>query len=154
MRFLGAPTDRLIGIAPVFVRQIVGSIMLAHGLQKLSQGPATFGATFLQPRGVPYADVMAYVVTYTELTAGALLIVGLLSRLAALALLIELATAITLVKSHVGLIAPPASGAGAELDLALVAGFLTILLLGPGTLSLDYLLRVERRGRRRDPATA
>jgi putative oxidoreductase len=145
MRFLGMPTDRLGGAATVIVRIVVGVIMTAHGLQKLNEGIPKFGSTTLVPLGVPYADVMAYVVTYTELIAGALLVVGLLSRLAALALLIELATTITLVKSHVGLIAPPAHGAGAELDLALAVGLLTILLAGPGLLSIDGLLRVERR---------
>jgi hypothetical protein len=33
--------------------------------------------------------------------------------------------------------------AGAELDLALIAGFVAILLLGPGTLSLDRALGLE-----------
>ena len=33
---------------------------------------------------------------------------------------------------------------GAELDLALIAGFLAILLAGPGKISLDYGLGIER----------
>lgn len=154
MRFLGMPTDRLGGVVPLVVRVIVGVIMTAHGLQKLNAGIPKFGTVTLVPLGVPYADVMAYVVTFTELAGGVLLIVGLLSRLAALALLIEIATTLTLVKSHVGLIAPPARGAGAELDLALLAGFLTILLAGPGLVSLDGLLGVERRARRQGLASA
>ena len=152
MRFLGTPTDRLAGVVPNVVRLIVGAIMIAHGLQKLNEGIPKFATITLVPLGIPYADVMGYVVTFTELIGGALLIVGLLSRLAALALLVELATTTTLVKSHVGLIAPPGRGAGAELDLALLAGFLTVLLAGPGRASLDYLLGVERRGRRDGPA--
>ena len=80
---------------------------------------------------------------------------GLLSRLAALALTIDLVVAIFLVKINVGLIAPQGGGAGAELDLALIAGFLAILLAGPGRLSLDYLVGIERdaaqgRGSRRN----
>ncbi len=148
MRFLGMPTDRLGRVAPLLVRLIVGGIMTAHGWQKLNAGIPKFGTATLVPLGVPYPDVMAYVVTYTELIGGVLLIVGLLSRLAALALLIELVTTISLVKVNVGLIAPAARGAGAELDLALIAGFLTILLAGPGLLALDGLLRIERSPRR------
>jgi putative oxidoreductase len=87
---------------------------------------------------------MGYVVTFTDVVCGILLIAGLLSRLAALFLTIDLVVAILLVKIHIGLIAPQGSGAGAELDLALIAGFLAILLAGPGRLSLDYLLGVER----------
>ena len=87
---------------------------------------------------------MAYVVMFVELVGGALLIVGLLSRLSALLLTIDLVVAILLVKLNVGLIAPQGSGGGAELDLALIAGFLVILLAGPGRFSLDYALGIDR----------
>ncbi len=49
---------------------------------------------------------MAYVVTLVELIGGILLIIGLLSELAALLLTIDLAMAILLVKVNTGLIAP------------------------------------------------
>jgi putative oxidoreductase len=148
MRFLGLPTDRLAGVVPLFVRLIAGPIMTAHGLQKLNEGIPKFTTTTLVPLGVPYVDVMGYVVTFTELVGGVLLVVGLLSRLAGLALLVEMATTISMVKVQVGLIAAAGHGAGAELDLAIAAGLLTILFAGPGLVSLDYLLRVERRARR------
>ena len=83
---------------------------------------------------------------------GILLIVGLLSRLAALTLAIEMVFTTLLVKINVGFIAPPGSGIGAKFDLILLAAFLTILLVGPGRLSLDELLGTEEamgRGRRR-----
>jgi uncharacterized membrane protein YphA (DoxX/SURF4 family) len=48
-----------------------------------------------------------------------------------------------LVKVNVGLIAPAQQGAGAELDLALIAGFLVILFAGPGSVSLDRMLGIE-----------
>jgi putative oxidoreductase len=154
MRFLGMPTHRIAGVAPLVVRVIVGVIMIDHGLTKLVNGIPQFGTVTLVPLGVPYPDAMAYVVTITEIVGGVLLVVGMLSRLAALALLIEMATTLTLVKSHVGLIAPATRGAGAELDLALAAGFLTVFLAGPGVLSLDSLLKIERWARRDSPATA
>lgn len=122
---------------------IVGIIMFAHGLQKLQGEPANFGG-LLSQLGVPAPELMAYVVTFVELVGGALLIVGLLSRLSALLLTIDLVVAILLVKLNVGLIAPQGSGAGAELDLALIAGFLVILLAGPGRFSLDYALGIDR----------
>jgi putative oxidoreductase len=136
------------------VRLIVGPIMFWHGMQKLNGGIPNFTSTTLVPLGIPYANVMGNVVTYTELAGGVLLVAGLLSRVAALALLIELGTTISLVKVHVGLIAPAGHGAGAELDLALAAGLVTIFLAGPGILSLDYLLRLETRRRRESPAGA
>src|ERR687896_760013 len=117
MRMLAlSPLNRLAGLAPLIVRVIVGVIMAAHWWQKLSGGPANFGG-FLAQLGVPLPTLMAWVVTLVELVGGVLLVVGL--------------------------IAPPQQGAGAELDLALIAGFLVILFAGPGSLSLDRALGFE-----------
>lgn len=139
-----SPHGRLAGLAPLLVRVVVGIIMSAHGLQKLTQmGPGTFGSQMLAGLGVPLPGLMGYVVTFVELFGGILLVLGLLSRLSALLLAINLAIATLLVKTSVGLIAPEGAGAGAELDLALISGLLVILLLGPGKLSLDYALGIE-----------
>ena len=138
-----SPFAGLAGIAPLIARVIVGVIMTAHGLQKLVGGPANFGA-FLQQLGVPLPTLMGFVVTFVELGCGILLILGLFSRLAALLLTINLTVAILLVKLGVGLIAPADQpGAGYELDLALIAGFLTVLFAGPGPVSLDRILGLD-----------
>jgi len=87
---------------------------------------------------------MAYVVTFVELIGGVLLIVGLLSRLAALLLAIDLVVAVLLVKINIGLLSPAdGSGVGYELDLALIAGLLVVVLAGPGRLSVDQALGYE-----------
>lgn len=139
-----SPVHRLAGLAPLVVRVIVGIIMATHGFQKLMGGPANFGG-FLGQMGVPAPTLMAYVVTFVELVGGICLILGLFSRLTALLLTIDLAVTILLVKVNVGLIAPvDQPGVGAELDLALIAGFLVVLLAGPGRLSLDYMLGIDR----------
>ena len=137
------------GFAPLILRVMAGIIMAAHGWQKLQGGPANFGSQALANLGVPLPGFMGYVVTFVELIGGILLIVGLISRLAALILAIEMVFTTLLVKTHVGFIAPQGSGAGAELDLILLAVFLTILLVGPGRLSLDELLGVKGEGMRR-----
>jgi putative oxidoreductase len=130
------------GYAPLVVRVLAGVIMAAHGWQKLQGGPSGFGQA-LAGSGV---------------IGGVLLIVGLLSRLAALLLTIDLVVAILLVKVNIGLLSPTdGSGVGAELELALIAGFLVVLLAGPGRLSVDQALGYEgdlveeapTRGRRR-----
>ena len=138
-----SPMNRLAEFAPLVVRVIVGVIMAAHGLQKFLAGPANFGG-FLAQLGVPAPTLMGYVVTLVELGGGILLIIGLFSRLAALLLTIDLLVAILLVKVNVGFLSPQGGGAGAELDLALIAGFLVILLAGAGRISLDYTLGIER----------
>ncbi len=138
-----SPMDRLAGFAPLVVRVIVGIIMAAHGFQKLVAGPGAFGQ-MLGQMNIPLSGLMAYVVVFVELLGGLLLIVGLFSRLAALLLTINLTVAILLVKVNVGFLSPPSGGVGAELDLALIAGFLAILLAGPGRLSLDRALGLDR----------
>ena len=143
-----APLARLASFAPLAVRAIVGIIMFGHGLQKLTGGPANFGQNVLGGLGFPLPVLMGYVVTFAELLGGILLIVGLLSRLAALILTINLVVAILLVKVNLGLISSQGSPPGAELDLALISGLLVILLAGPGKLSLDYALGLDR-----DPTT-
>jgi putative oxidoreductase len=128
-------------------RVLVGFIMAAHGWQKLvDMGPATFGRQTLDPLGVPAPVAAGYLVTFTELIGGLLLMAGLLTRLAAIALTIDLVVAIILVKSGSPLIVPSDQpGAGVELDLALIAGFVIALFSGPGRLSLDRILGVDAR---------
>ena len=139
------PIARFADFGPFILRVIAGIIMLAHGLQKIIEfGPANFGGV-LADLGVPLPVLMGYVVTFAELVGGILLIVGLLSRLAALMLAIEMVFTTLLVKVDIGLIASYSSRLpGAELDLALMAGFIAIFLLGPGKIALDYLLGIER----------
>ncbi len=134
------------GFAPLILRVMAGIVMAAHGWQKLQGGPANFGSQALANLGVPLPVFMGYVVTFVEFIGGILLIVGLISRVAALILAIEMVFTTLLVKINVGFIAPPGSGAGAELDLILLAAFLTILLVGPGRLSLDELVGIEEEG--------
>src|ERR671938_922781 len=152
MRALGFQLPaQFAGFAPLILRVMAGIIMAAHGWQKLIEfGPANF-CRLLADLGVPLPVFMGYVVTFVEFIGGILLIVGLLSRLAALILAIEMVFTTLLVKVHVGFIAPQGSGASAELDLLLLAAFLTILLAGPGRLALDELLGIEGEavGRRR-----
>lgn len=137
-----SPMGRLAGIGPLAARVIVGVIMAAHGLQKLLGGPANFGA-FLQQLGVPLPTLTAFVVTFVELVGGILLVLGLFSRLSALLIAVNLLVATLLVKVGVGLIAPEGAGAGAELDLALIAGCLVVLFAGPGLLSIDRALGLD-----------
>ena len=147
-----SPLSRLASLAPLAVRLIVGIIMLAHGWQKLTEmGPGNFGGQMLAGLGVPLPVLMGYVVTFVEVVGGILLIVGFLSRLAALLLTINLVVAVLMVKVNVGLLSG-SSGTGAELDLALIAGFLVILFAGPGRFSVDHALGLEPDVAAEDPS--
>lgn len=128
--------------APVVARVTVGIVMTAHGWQKLTNGPAGFGEGMLAGLGVPAPVLVGWLVTMVELIGGALLILGLLTRVSAALIALVLIGATLLVKVDVGLIAS-GGGVGAELDLALIAGSLAVLLLGPGKPSLDHALGIE-----------
>lgn len=132
---------KLAGAVPVLIRLIVGGMMLAHGLDKFNSGPANFGQFLEGQLGLPAGVALGWLVTLLELVGGGMLIVGLLSRLVALLMTIELIGAIALVSGANGLIAT--EGVGFERDLAYIAGLLAILLLGPGKPSLDHALKLE-----------
>lgn len=152
---MAALTRRFDTAGLLVLRVIVGFLIAAHGFQKLTTvGPAGFGRMTLDSLGVPAPVFFGYVVTFAELVGGVLLILGLLTRLAALVLAIDLVVAIILVKLDVGLIGDMA--AGAELDLAYIAAFVALLLMGPGKASLDRLIGLDsgRRSTARTQETA
>lgn len=131
-------------LALLIIRVIVGIIFVFHGYQKLQMGFENVGG-FLASLNFPLPQLFAYILTLTELLGGICLILGFLTRLWALLLSFVMIVAIMTVKIKVGLIAPfNQPGVGMELDLALLAGLLSILLQGPGKYSVDLkLLRKE-----------
>ncbi len=58
--------------------------------------------------GIPLPGLMGFVVTFVEMVGGILLMVGLLSRIAAVVLTIDLTVALLPVKADIGLISPMA----------------------------------------------
>jgi putative oxidoreductase len=140
---LARQLGRLAGFAPVVVRVIVGFLMFAHGVVKLRGGVAGIAGfgEFLSSAGLPAGLLLAWFVTLLELVGGVMLIVGLLSRVIAALMTVELLVAIALVSGQAGLIAQ--EGVGYERDLAYIMGFLAIMLLGPGRPSLDHLIGFE-----------
>jgi uncharacterized membrane protein YphA (DoxX/SURF4 family) len=88
----------------------------------------------------------AYATVAIEAVGGAMLILGLGTRLwGALATLQMIGTSLV-VKRDVGLIAAAGQGAGMELDLLILAGALAVVLIGPGPFSLDHLIGIDRAG--------
>ncbi len=144
MRTLSLPfLHRFTDPGLLLLRLGVGLVFVVHGWSKLSNGPAGF-AEMLSGLGVAAPDVIAWLMTVAELGGGAAIMLGLLTRLATLPLIAIMVGAIALVKVDLGIIAP--AGAvmpGAEVDIALLAGLLGLLLLGPGRLSLDRTIGVE-----------
>lgn len=137
------PIHRFANLAPMFLRLGIGLVFVIHGWSKLTNGPAGF-AGMLTGLGVVAPGVVAWLVTIAELVGGALLLVGLLTRLATIPLIATMIGAIALVKADLGVIAPTgAPMPGAELDIALLAGLLALLAFGPGPVSVDRAIGIE-----------
>jgi putative oxidoreductase len=125
-------------LALLVMRVSLGAIILAHGLQKARNIGRFMG--LLGSIGVP--SWMAYVVTGVEVGGGILLIIGLLTPWAALAITCDMAVAIATVHFPKGL-----TGAGGyEFTLALISLAFALIFFGAGPFSLDYYVFGGKRG--------
>jgi len=77
-----------------------------------------------------------------EIIAGAALVLGTVTRIAAMLLSIVMIGALIYVKQDLGIISSSPMP-GAELDLALLAGLVTLIVTGPGRLSIDEQIGLE-----------
>src|SRR5688572_11635618 len=77
----------------ILIRIIVGGVFLTEGIQKFLF-PAEVGAGRFAKIGIPSPDVIAPFVGVVETLCGALIILGLLTRLAAIPLIINMLVAI------------------------------------------------------------
>jgi putative oxidoreductase len=134
------PTQRL-NLALTLLRVVTGIIFMAHGGQKLFvYGFDGVAGAFAQ-MGVPMAGVMGPFVALVEFFGGLALVVGLLTRLAALGLAITMVVAILLVHLKAGFFNP----AGIEFPLALLAATGAIALAGPGAQSADAVIAARKK---------
>lgn len=134
----------LSGVGPLLLRVMVGVTFLAHGWPKLLGGGSGL-TTSIARLGIPAATLVAWLVIVLEVVGGVIFIAGLLTRLVGLLMAFEMIGTTLLVKwPRSGFIAAQGSGCGAELDLALFAGALAVVFIGPGVLAIDQLT-VERR---------
>ena len=79
--------------ATILVRLLVGSVFLSEGIQKFLY-PAELAAARFEKIGIPFSQIMGPFVAGVEIVCGTLIIVGLLTRPAAIALLIDSSVAI------------------------------------------------------------
>ena len=84
-------------VSTVLVRLLVGSVFLSEGIQKFLY-PLELAAGRFTKIGIPAPEMMGPFVGGCETVCGALLIIGLLTRLAAIVLLIDISVAIVSTK--------------------------------------------------------
>ena len=134
--FLFSSDPRRHSLGLTIVRVITGIIFMAHGAQKLfTFGIAGVTAGFTQ-MGVPLPGITAPLVAGLEFFGGLALVVGLLTRLAALGLAINMLGAIFLVHLAAGFFMPQ----GYEFALLLFATSVALVIAGPGRYAIDDMI--------------
>jgi putative oxidoreductase len=140
--------------APIPLRLIVGYGFMEHGFAKLSRGPEAFAA-ILHAIGVPAPHLMAWLTILTELIGGLAVLLGAFVPLVSLPMAALLFVAIFTVHlpygfSSIKLMSVTAGRAqfgppGYECDLLYLACVAALVLGGSGPLTIDGLLREQRK---------
>jgi len=134
------------------VRLVLGVTFFMHGAQKMLGwfGGYGFHATmgfFTQQMGIPAP--LAFLAICAEFFGGLGLIVGLLSRIAALGIIVNMLVAIATVHHVNGFFmnwTGQQKGEGYEYHLLAIALAIVVLVKGAGALSLDRLLTRSNPG--------
>lgn len=123
--------------AITILRVILGFLFAAHGWQKFNEWTIAGTQASFAKMGVPAAEIAAPAVAVLELGGGIALILGVLTRVVALLLALDMLGALFLVHASAGVFA--ATG-GYELVLLLAAAALALALTGAGRISVDRAL--------------
>jgi putative oxidoreductase len=123
--------------AILLIRVLVGWVFVSEGIQKFLF-PAQLGVGRFEKIGIPAAHIMAPFVGAVEIIFGALVLIGLVTRVATIPLLAVISVAIATTKI------PMLAKSGmwsmlheARTDFSMVLGLVFLLISGGGLLSLD-----------------
>ena len=130
----------------ICVRLLVGLVFLSEGIQKFLY-PNQLGPGRFERIGIPAGMFFANLDGVVEIVCGALVILGLLTRVAAVPLLIDIIGAIVLTKvrelqpgGFLGVQGFWGMAHDARTDLSMLLGLIFLLWAGPGQWSLDAWL--------------
>ncbi|WP_224367603.1 DoxX family protein [Hyalangium versicolor] len=129
-------------------RLTLGSTMVVHGISKLKKEGTEKHVPFFEQLGFKPGRPWVLALGITEVASGISAILGVATRITALAVLVTQAVAIGKVHGSKGF---NNQQGGYEFNLALMGSALTLLMRGPGSVSVHSVLesRVKRRELRR-----
>ena len=137
------------GAAVLLVRLLAGGVFLSEGIQKFLY-PLELGTGRFIKIGIPAPDLMAPFVGVVEIVCGVLLIAGLLTRPAAVPLIVDITVAIWTTKIPILMKQGFwAMAHEARTDWCMLLGSVFLMLEGAGTWSIDAKLVAEHRPRNR-----
>ena len=123
--------------AVILIRFLVGIVFLSEGIQKFLF-PEELGVGRFIKIGIPLPTVIAPFVGYCEIICGALILIGLLTRVATIPLLIDMLVAISTTKIPLLLKSGFwAMAHEARVDYTMLLGLLFLFLTGAGAWSVD-----------------
>lgn len=132
--------------AAICIRLLVGLVFLSEGIQKFLY-PHQLGPGRFERIGIPAATFFANLDGVVEIVCGTLILLGLLTRLAAVPLLIDILGAIILTKlpelrpgGFQGVAGFWGMAHDARTDLSMLLGLIFLLWAGPGRWSIDARL--------------
>jgi putative oxidoreductase len=125
--------NRFQALGALVMRLVLGVIMARHGYDKIFPAGNLYNFTHMVVTRLHLPVWLGYVAAFTEFFGGVLLIIGLLTRFAALMTAFDMATAILKIHLHGGLMGPNSFA----LPLALFSIALMLVFTGCGWLGLD-----------------
>jgi putative oxidoreductase len=135
----------------IIIRLMVGAVFLSEGIQKFLF-PAERGAGRFADIGLPYPEFLGYFVGFFEAFCGALLLLGLVTRLAAVPLIIIMLVAMYTTKTDVFADEGIWRGLHASrTDWSMLLGSLFLLIKGGGKWSIDRAMLMKKYRSRGQP---
>src|SRR5438094_1603219 len=126
--------------AVILIRLIVGGVFLSEGVQKFLF-PDALGVGRFAKIGIPAPEIMAPFVGVSEIVCGVLFLLGLVTRFAAITMIINMLVAISTTKVPILLNEGFWKMAHeARTDWAMLLGSIFLLIVGAGSWSVDAII--------------
>ena len=123
-----------------FMRFVTGAILVPHGIQKVFTAPIDRYIVNIGGKGIPFSELLAYLVFFTESAGAICLAIGLFTRIAAAMIFIQMMVIVIVFQGPYGFFW---TNRGFEYPLLWAAFCLAIFFRGGGRWSVDHYIGKE-----------